>query len=667
MNRYRKHMIIASLCCFLVLISGFVVPALAWRLNHWQSSGITYQYTARGDTARHANRPKELIIDALSGNGVSIREGVDPLVRASRGETVGYNRSLFVPAGTENGANLRFLTNSDEETDYLASAGRHPSSSSEYYFPCGASARFVIGWTAGDRSGCDIVSFSPSGATVIGPAGSNQLPLFLAESVTSKQGKNDRRAARTTLRHYCSAIADTGDQWGVSLSKDTWSEEEVAATCQQAIETCEAKGNQECFIAHRGDWRKSHPFVQFRNVDLLLQCDQNREYHSKVSGSAVIEGWEQLESEALAEQASACVLYMYHFDEVLIRPATEQEILIYTDSSETGFEINAILGSVEITVTSPSDTSLRKELLQPGMRYVADYQSETVILEPILPEDRLEIASSPTMISFLDEERWDESVRDDIEAYSRAFREEFLPKPPAISLEQRTVAGISVVVAEIDLDNPDTIFTVSREEDVRNAGGLVPFARRSNAALVLSGTFEDPNNSNWTTISEGSFLEGEQSRDWSTYTVLGLGRDNQPEMLARRNQPQWDAYWFALTGHPRLVNNGVPGVTEVALGSSINIDGPAGRAAIGFSRSPNKLYHVITNTSISLSKMAEVMKAVGCDEAMNLEGGGGYFIVHNEQVYVPGEVRSPVVVVNDAENPPAEATQQAWKMFLEEN
>lgn len=663
MNKYRKHLIIASLCCVWILISGLVIPALAWHPDPWHSPEISHQYIANGGTSRRANWPAALIIDAISGDGVGISERAQPPVRASRGGTISYNRRLHIRAGTANGANLRFLTRSGAVPDYLASAGRHPRRSSEYYFPCGATHRFVIGWTSGNRSGCDPVSFRPDRGTMVGPAANTQLPSFLAESVTSEQEKNDRWVARVNLRHYCSAISDTGDQWGVNLSERSWSEEEVATVCQQAIETCEARGDQKCFIANQGDWRRYHPKLLFRNVDLLLQCEQNKEYHSKVSDLAVIEGWKQLESEALAEQASACVLYMYYFDEALITTVTDQKTLIYTDSSETGFVINDILGSVEITVTSPSDTGLQKVPLQPGMRYVADYQSEAVELEPIPPEDRLEIASSPTMRSFLDEQQWDESVQDDIEAYNRDFREEFLPKPPAIKIEQRTVAGISVVVAEIDLDNPDTIFTVSREEDVRGAGGLVPFARRNNAVLVLSGTFEDPDKTNWTTISEGRFLEGQQSINWSNYTVLGLRRGNQPEMLARRNQPQWDAYWFALTGHPRLVTNGVPGVTEVASGSRLNINAPAGRAAIGFSRSPNKLYHVITNTPASLPKMAEVMKAVGCDEAMNLEGGGGYFIVHNNQVYGPGEVRSPVVVVNDAENPPAEAIRQAWKMF----
>lgn len=662
MNKFRRYLKVASLCCVLILISSFLLPTSALQSTHLEQVEHLGQYLARSGS-RRANWPAALILDTISGNGVGIRVGARSPVGASVGQTISYNQRLNIRAGTSNGANLRFRTRANTDPGYLAAAGRHPTRSSEYYFPCGASHRFLIGWRSGNRGGCDPVSFRPGSTTRVGPSAENQVQTIVAESVTRKQVRDPRWVARVNLRHYCSAIADSGDQWGVSLSERSWSQEEVAAVCQQAVETCEATGDQTCFIAHQGDWRRYHPKQLFRNVDLLLQCEQNREYHSKVSDLEVVEGWKQLQQKAQDDQASACVLYMYYFDEVLIAPTTEQKTLIYTDSSDSGFVINDILGNTEITITSPSDTGLRKVPLQPGERYVANYQAGTVQVEPIPPEDRLTIAESQTVHSFLDENQWDDSAKADIRAYGTDFNDLFLPKPPAVAVESRTVRGVSVVVAEVDLNNPNTILSVSREEDVRNAGGLASFARSKNAATVLSGTFEDSNNSNWTTISEGSFLEGEQSRNWSNYTVLGLRRGNQPEMIARRNRPEWSAYWFALTGHPRLVSGGIPGVTEVAQGSSLNINSRAGRAGIGFSRSSNRLYHVITNDPVSLPEMAEIMKAIGCDEAMNLEGGGGYFIVRDDQIYGPGTVRSPVIVINDAENVPNTAIQQAWQNF----
>lgn len=662
MKKYRKYLGFASLCCTLILMSSLLVPSYASLSNSQRGSEILDQQLANGGSSRRSNWPAALILDSISGSGVGIKEGVNLPVRASRGQTIAYNRTLNIRAGTSNGANLRFLTRSGAVPNYLASAGRHPSRSSEYYFPCGAAHRFVIGWRSGRRGGCDPVSFSPGRVLRVGPTAGSQDTMALASSA-GKQVYDPRWVAPVNLRHYCSAIADSGNQWGASLSERSWSEAEVEAVCQQAVETCEAAGDQECFIANRGDWRRYHPKPLFRNVDLLLQCEEGKEYHSKVSDLEVNAGWQQLEQEARSDQASACVLYMYYFDEVLISPSTEGRTLIYTDSSNSGFVINDLLGSVEITITDPSETSLQTVSLQAGERYVANYQAGSVNVETIPPDERVEIASSPTVGAFLDEAQWNEDVQEDIEAYDKALQDEFLPELPAVEVEEQTVAGVRVVVAAVDLSNPNTILTIAREEDVRSAGGLRPFAQRRNAALVLSGTFEDPNNSNWTTISEGRFLEGQQSRNWSNYTVLGLQRSNQPEMLARNQGPNWDAYWFALTGHPRLVSGGVPGVTEVAQGASLNLNSAAGRAAIGFSQSPNKLYHVITIDPISLPKMAEVMRTIGCDEAMNLEGGGGYFIVNQTQVYGPGQVRAPVIVVNDAENPPAAAIQQAWQNF----
>jgi hypothetical protein len=245
------------------------------------------------------------------------------------------------------------------------------------------------------------------------------------------------------------------------------------------------------------------------------------------------------------------------------------------------------------------------------------------------------------------------------------LQDQFLPQPPAIKVGRQTVSGVSVVVAEVDLSNPSIIVTSAQESEVSASGGLSRFATSRNAALVLSGTFgragavED----NWSVVSEGRFIQGESSRNWSNYTVLGIKQNNEPEMLPRSGVQNWGEYWFALTGHPRLVNGGVADVTEVARGSSLPINEPLGRAAIGFSRGNRKLYHVITNEGVSLPKMAEIMRAIGCDDAMNLEGGGGYFIVHEGQVYGPGEVRSPVIVINDAEHPTTPQRQEAWNSF----
>ena len=46
------------------------------------------------------------------------------------------------------------------------------------------------------------------------------------------------------------------------------------------------------------------------------------------------------------------------------------------------------------------------------------------------------------------------------------------------------------------------------------------------------------------------------------------------------------------------------------------------RTAIGYNSSTGKMYMVVVTSNITLTGMARVMKGIGCDYAMNLDGGG---------------------------------------------
>ncbi|NEP00480.1 MAG: hypothetical protein F6K58_17715 [Symploca sp. SIO2E9] len=256
------------------------------------------------------------------------------------------------------------------------------------------------------------------------------------------------------------------------------------------------------------------------------------------------------------------------------------------------------------------------------------------------------------------------------DAYVWTFSDPYITcneTPSAVHVERTTVDGVNIWKAEIDLNNPNTIVTLVKRSDVDQAGGFTQFAKNTKAALIASGTFSE--DTNWTMISEGKTIQGEDTKNWSNYTVLGLRSGNQPEMFARPEVSQWNEYWFALTGHPRLVSGGNPGVTEVAPGSTLNINDFAVRGAIGFSSKEKKLYHIITNDRIPLNRLAKIMHLIGCDQAMNLEGGGGMVLACkgdspncNGTPLVAGEVRSPLIVVYDAQYRDERITK-AWEHF----
>jgi exopolysaccharide biosynthesis protein len=67
---------------------------------------------------------------------------------------------------------------------------------------------------------------------------------------------------------------------------------------------------------------------------------------------------------------------------------------------------------------------------------------------------------------------------------------------------------------------------------------------------------------------------------------------------------------------------------------------------------------------LTLQQEAQVMKAIGCDEAMNLDGGASKALAANGKILVPaGRPLTNVIVVYDAKNPAPTALQQAWAKF----
>jgi hypothetical protein len=621
-------------------------------------------------------------------------------------ETIIQNTERVVTRGRLNGGNLGFVTRDDQlRRSPLVSIGYSDVESSYYsgYDKCVGAGEFVIGWNsaihgAPDEPICQRIGYRPESFRVrpggrIGPRNPPQA-LKTLQGLSPRKSiiasgfyqyyRNPRNADASSLQYYCNALSPAEGAWGVAISNTSLSgggsglQEELdrvlATTCRQAQDTCLEQGGSECSVVSEDIWRTDFPsnLTQFKEVDLLLTCSNiDRPYSVKsgVSREDIVAGLAQLEAAARQENAQSCTFNIQYFYDVQITPASSERTLIRTGLSEDSYVIDDLVGSITIQRPGTQEESV-SVTLNPGDRFLIESldPQNTADLSKIIPrESRTELIDKPVVQAFLDKDRWPQDLGPEIDAYWAALREQFLPQPPAVRVERRSVNGINVVVAEVDLNNPSTVLTLEPEASVRAVGSVRDFAASRNAALVLSGTFGDPGrvDPNWSVMSEGRFIQGENAQNWSTYTVLGLKRNNEPEMVPRSSGPAWSEFWFALTGHPRLVNNGVAGITEVVPNATLNIDGPASRAAIGFSSSSKTLFHVITDNgvSVTLPEMATVMREIGCDNAMNLEGGGGFFIVHEGQRYGPGEVRAPVIVVYDPEHPPNAQVEAAWNRF----
>lgn len=246
-----------------------------------------------------------------------------------------------------------------------------------------------------------------------------------------------------------------------------------------------------------------------------------------------------------------------------------------------------------------------------------------------------------------------------------------------VQFSSQNVAGASFYITTIDLTDPEHYITIGLANNAILANnsqvtaGDEPFENmvaRYQAAVVASGTFFDQDDRKsvlGNMVAEGKFLK--YSR-WENYgTTLGIKAGNQLEMVTARTEgkPDWSQHWFSLTCGPRLVKGGKVWLSPLSEGfRDPSVLGVGSRTAIGFPASGDKLFLVTFLDSLSLEAEAKVMLAIGCLEAMNLDGGDSVGLAHQGQIILPpGRNLTNVLVVYDLENPAPAALKQSWERF----
>jgi exopolysaccharide biosynthesis protein len=200
-----------------------------------------------------------------------------------------------------------------------------------------------------------------------------------------------------------------------------------------------------------------------------------------------------------------------------------------------------------------------------------------------------------------------------------------------VQISKSKIGGIGFYRVVVDLTDPKTFITMGLANNAAQANtnqrsnGDEEFTRmvaRHKATVVANGTFFAKNAQKTVMgnmVAAGKFLKYSQ---WENFgTTLGLYAGNQPEMITARveGKPDWNLQWFSITCGPRLVRQG-----QIWLKPSIegfrdpNVLGSGARTAIGFTADGRKLILANFDVNLTLPKLAEVMKAMGCYEAMNL-------------------------------------------------
>jgi exopolysaccharide biosynthesis protein len=246
-----------------------------------------------------------------------------------------------------------------------------------------------------------------------------------------------------------------------------------------------------------------------------------------------------------------------------------------------------------------------------------------------------------------------------------------------VQVNKSQINGIPFYQTIVDLRDPKTFITMGLAKNaafantIQKTSGDEEFSKlvaRYKAAVVANGTFFAKNPQKTVMgnmVAGGNFVK--YSR-WENFgTTLGLGVGNKPEMVTARidGKPEWNKHWFSLTCGPRLLRQG-----EIRLNPRIEgfkdpaVLGNSARTAIGFTKDGTKLILANFEINLSLQQEAEAMKAIGCYEAMNLDGGASRALANKTNIIVPaGRPLTNVIVIYDVTNPAPTALQQAWLKF----
>ncbi|MGF1938660.1 MAG: phosphodiester glycosidase family protein [Nostoc sp. ChiQUE02] len=246
-----------------------------------------------------------------------------------------------------------------------------------------------------------------------------------------------------------------------------------------------------------------------------------------------------------------------------------------------------------------------------------------------------------------------------------------------VQVKRGKVNGFSFYQTIIDLTDPKTFITIGLANNAtlantnKKTSGDEEFnnlVARHRAAVVANGTFFAKNAQKTVMgnmVAAGKFIKYSQ---WENFgTTLGLRVGNKPEMVTARvdGKPEWNQHWLSITCGPRLLRQGQIWLKPDVEGfKDPGVLGTGARTAIGFPADGKKLFLINFDSGLTLQQEAQAMKAIGCHEAMNLDGGASKAFAANGKILVPaGRPLTNVIVVYDAKNPAPAALQQSWVRF----
>jgi uncharacterized protein YigE (DUF2233 family) len=195
----------------------------------------------------------------------------------------------------------------------------------------------------------------------------------------------------------------------------------------------------------------------------------------------------------------------------------------------------------------------------------------------------------------------------------------FVQPPQPDKLYAATAAGIGVRVISVDLADPRVRISVQTTP----AGQAEPFdslIARSRPTIAINGAYF----SKTSLAPIGDIVcAGRLVRKGMMGTALAVTRDNVAVIRRVKwgHAEDWSEYETVLGCGPTLVLNGRIDVQPEAEGfRDPHVMGSTKRMGVGLT-SDRRMLIVTTQSAVTFRKWAEVMQALGCEIAMNLDAG----------------------------------------------
>lgn len=215
-----------------------------------------------------------------------------------------------------------------------------------------------------------------------------------------------------------------------------------------------------------------------------------------------------------------------------------------------------------------------------------------------------------------------------------------------VTYAKSCVNGCPVNILDVDLRNPDVHLGVGLPQS--GIGGSESFGsivRRLQPTAAINGAF----------FSKSSLLpvgdiviNGRLVHFGGMGTGMCITADRKVDFVraTRGRHTDWSGYETVLCGGPRLVTDGIVKVDARAEGfRDPHVLGRARRVAAGVTAAGH-LVMINTGKTLSLNELAWVMKALGCVNAINFDGGSSIAMTYRgRMISRPGRSLTNIIAV----------------------